>query len=357
MTELQRPPTAWLPTEFSYWAQSEEALTASEVQTRYGLGFAGAWKDPIASRAFRDRVEQGGGDVNGARVMRDHGIAGIGEGKLSIPFVFVDKLLPGALPGPAQERGDCVSHSQKNASLITMICDIVSGRPDEVTGVVEGLPEIHTAGIANGALSTEVYYWNRGYDGDGWSCEAAADVALQLAGLVLRNEYPDLGIDLRKYSGALAGKYGRRPPPAPIKTLGQQHLLRTATTLVNYPDVRDAIAIGSGVSTCGGEGYSSSRDENGVSRLQGRWAHAMAAIGVDDRAEIIAKYGEPLILILNSWGVWNGGGRRVLGTTIDIPEGSFWARWSHVKNRTFIAMAGANGWQARSLPPFDLVVG
>jgi hypothetical protein len=83
----------------------------------------------------------------------------------------------------------------------------------------------------------------------------------------------------------------------------------------------------------------------------------MACIGYDDRDEIKKKYGEPLVLILNSWGIWNGGGRRILGTDIDIPEGSFWTKWSEVKNRSCTAMSGAMGWPAKKLPSFDLIVG
>ena len=62
------------------------------------------------------------------------------------------------------------------------------------------------------------------------------------------------------------------------------------------------------------------------------------------------KYGEPLVLFMNSWGHWNSGGTRILNTTIDIPAGSWWAKWSDCKRRYMVAYSGADGWPARKLP-------
>ncbi len=81
----------------------------------------------------------------------------------------------------------------------------------------------------------------------------------------------------------------------------------------------------------------------------------MAYIGADDREEIHRKYGGPLVLVQNSWGIFNTGPRRILGTNIDIPEGSFWARWSDCKRRNHTALAGVTGWERELLP--DLVGG
>ena len=75
----------------------------------------------------------------------------------------------------------------------------------------------------------------------------------------------------------------------------------------------------------------------------------MAVCGVDDRQDTVKKYGEPIILIQNSWGSWNTGPRRVMGTNIDIPHGSFWSRWSDVRSRTYYAMSSAMGWEPKEL--------
>jgi len=246
---------------------------------------------------------------------------------------------------------NCVSHSQRNACLYTIACEIAAGKPDEVTGLVEQAPEQPDEGRRDGAFSTEAYYWfRRRASRDGWFCEAAAKVAIEEAGAFPRKNYPELGVDLTKYSGSNATRWGATPPPEAIRAQGKKHLFRTAATCESFEAVRDMLANGYGVTSCGSEGFSSTRDENGVSRRSGSWAHALAYIGCDDRDEIKAKYAGPLVLVMNSWGKWNGGPRRVYGTTLDIPEGSFWARWSDISGRVAIAMSGFNGWPAQKLP-------
>jgi hypothetical protein len=354
---MDRPQSATLPRKFRFW-EGDHELTPAEVVAAYESGMAGAWKDAEASAEFESLIVGSGGDLDGANVAAENGMTGAGEGRLVIPFTFVEKLYPGVWPGAAQQRGDCVSHDTKNAALTTMCCDVVAGKPDEVTGIVEGAPEIPAAGISQGGLSSEAIYWYRGYNGDGWSCEAAASVAIQKSALWLRQSYPELGIDLTKYSGSLAGKYGSRSPPAEITEFGRKHLVRTATRLRTKEERRDFLANGYGISTCGGESWSSSRDENGYSkRTSAGWAHAFAQIGFDDRPETKEKYGDSLELMLNSWGIWNSGGRKILGTDILIPNGAWWARSRDVQNRTFIALSGTNGWPSKKLPPVQLVVG
>ena len=175
----------------------------------------------------------------------------------------------------------------------------------------------------------------------------------------IRQNYADLGFDLSRYSGGTAGKWGSSPPPDKITEVGRLHLIRTATQLNSFEAVRDMLANGYGISTCGGEGFSNQRDENGVSRQQGSWAHAMAAIGADDRDIVKTHYRtRGLVLILNSWGPnWNSGPRRVMGTNFDIPLGSFWARWEDVSRRSLIALSGANGWPRKSLPEISNAYG
>jgi hypothetical protein len=120
--------------------------------------------------------------------------------------------------------------------------------------------------------------------------------------------------------------------------------------LDSYEEVRDMLANGYGISSCGGESFSDVRDENGVSRRTAKgWAHAMAYAAADERPEIIKIYKEPLILVLQSWGNWNSGPRTVLGTNIKIPVGAFWARWSDIKNRDAIAFSSFNGWKRKPL--------
>lgn len=338
------------------WQQRADALPTSEVVKMYESGFAGCVHEPQERDEFRGRAQQQFGTVNGGDLAHANGWAGVGAGQLVIPFVFILRFFPGCLPGAAQERGDCVSHNEKNKNLLTAACDIASGKPDQESGKLESAPELTAAGLSDGAFSTEWFYWWRGYGGDGWSCDASANVAVK-HGIMLRKAYPDLGIDLTKYSGSLAGKFGSRSPDDKMDAEGKLHLVRGQVEVSGPEQIRDFLANGYGIGSCGSEGFSSQRDENGVSRRSGSWSHAMAIIGFDDRPDIVAKYGGPLLLVQNSWGKFNSGPRRILGTTIDIPEGSFWARWVDVKNRYYVAASSVNGWPAKKLPPFTSPLG
>jgi hypothetical protein len=320
-----------------------------DVVAAYEGGFVGAYSNPEATEALRDQIKSAGGIPDGAMACSTFGLAESGKGKLSLPFLEILKLYPDCLPGGAQGRGDCVSWSTRNACLGTMCCEITSGTPDNVSGRLEGAPEVNDTARLNGVLSTEaIYNWRR-HGGDGWSCAEAAQVVLNDSGLWLRKKYDEIDVDFTQYSSRNAGIYGSRTPPESWRAIGKNHLVQTITEVEDYETLRDLLANGYCISSCGGEGFSSERDVNGVSRRQGGWAHALAYLAVDDRPEIIKLYGEPLVLIQNSWGAWNSGGRRIFGTFVDIPVGSFWARWSDIKNRVMIAMSGVNGWPPKKL--------
>ena len=312
----------------------------------YERGFRGAIWSPEATEILKAESE-----IAEARdVAHYFGFADQFAGQLVIPFIWVEQLYPGCWPGPAQERGDCVSHSQKNANLGTLCAEVIANIADEVTHKIEAAPKVTPQGIKNGVLSTEAIYWFRRHGGDGWSCATAARVSTKEAGAVLRIPYPNLDIDLQDYSGSLAGKFGRTPPSGELaKALGA-NLFRTTTFAEEPGEVRDLLGRGFFLTTCGSEGFENTRDEWGLSRRRGSWSHALAFIGFDDRPETIKKWGQPLVLVLNSWGIWNKGPRRIMGTNIDIPHGAFWARWSDVRNRQMIAMSGLNGWARMNLP-------
>lgn len=324
-------------------------------QQEYERGLRAVYVDVDARERLAKMVVSQGHSFSAADNIVNYGLYGSGEGKLSMPFAIIERVFPGSLPASAQTRGDCVSHSTRNAILGSLACEIAAGRPDEVSGQIEGVPEVSEAGRLDGVLSTEAIYWWRGHGGDGWSCDHAAEVAMKQSGMWLRKPYESLGIDLTRYNGNLAGKWGRSNPPNNVREIGQEHLVRTATRVRSFEELRDLIANGYCVSSCGGESWGS-RDKNGVaSRTRGGWAHALAVLGVDDR-EIVTRgtsqggYGEPLVHVQNSWGPkWNGSeNRRVVGTNVDIPLGSFWSRWSDFKSRYMIAFSGLDGWPPQS---------
>lgn len=364
----------FLPRNIWYdWPEDAFDLPTEEVIKIYESGGVGAEDDPDARDQFKSMMAYPVGE-DAAHIFN---LADTGVGKLVIPFVHALEMFPGCWPGAVgQGRGDCVSWGTRNSSLLTMVCDIVSGQPDEKTGQPEEKPEVPEEGIRHGVLSTETFYWYRGYNGDGWSCPAAANVATQKSGLMIRKDYTqEFGINLTKYSAKTAGAYGSRAPTDAIRQLGQQHLIHTGTRISTPEATRDFLWNGYGILDCGGEGYSSTRDQYGVSKQRGSWSHSMTEIGFDDRDVIKAIFNEPLVLILNSWAVFNSGPRDIyqsaslvppnkkalwetLGivnkTTgnIMIPEGSFWTPWSQARRRERIAMSGAKGWPAKNIDFF-----
>jgi len=324
-----------------------------DVVAAYETGFVGAYGNPEAAAALRDQIKAAGGIPDGAMACSAFKLEETGKGKLSLPFLEILKLYPDALPGGAQGRGDCVSWSTRNACLGTMCCEITSGLPDQNSNRLEGAPEVSDTARLNGVLATEAFYNWRRHGGDGWSCAEAAQVALNDSGLWLRKKYDEINVDFTQYSSRNAGIYGSNTPPESWRKIGEGHRVQTITEVEDYEVLRDLLANGYCVSSCGGESWSSDRDSNGFSKRTSKgWAHALAYLAVDDRPEIIKLYGEPLVLVQNSWGAWNAGSRRIFGTVVDIPVGSFWAKWSDIKNRYMVAISGVNGWPPKKLASY-----
>jgi hypothetical protein len=314
----------------------------------------GAYADPRADEMLTDAVIRGGGDIHGTDVARTWGLEEAGKGKLTATWDQVMRVWPDCWPGPAQKNGSCVSFGASRASLTSLTLDILSGQPDEVTGLVEGRPDIPDAGIRNGVVSSEALFWWRGHRGDGWNCSEAANRLMGDAGIWLRKPYPELKLDLTEYDGDLEMKWGSPLPPEPIARVGRQHQIRTATVLEDTNQIRDFLAGGYGVFFCSNVAWSDVRDENGVSLPTfGAWPHSQFCAGWDERPEIIRIYKEPLCLVGNSWGRrWNRGPRQVRGTDLSIPEGFYWTPSSVMARGRCIALSGTNGWAKKPLPDY-----
>lgn len=344
-----------IPAGFSYWPQQKSPHSPADIIRLYASGFAGVWHDEAAQERLWSYVQDQGQFTQAAEVVAHNKLAEIGRDRLWLLFPAIENLFPGALPGPAQLRGDCVSHCSRNAALASLCAEIERQLPDEISGQLEGLPEISIAGVQQGVLSSEYLYWWRGHNGDGWDCASAAEM-IQRHGMLVRQDYPQWNLDLTRYDARLAGLYGGRTPPSEIQQAGKLHVVRTVTRCQSYEEIRDLIAVGCGIASCGSEGFDDQRDRNGVSVRKGSWAHAMAYLGVDDRLETRKLYGEPLILVANSWGEWNRGPRTIRDTALQIPPGCFWARWSDVSRRTAIAYASIAGWPRQPLPDYGFAV-
>lgn len=332
--------------QFKDWQQPATDSPADIIR-QYERGFAGCKYDPASVEEMRTY-----GFVCAEDALHEYGYAGSARNELTLPYLAVTGRYPNAYPGPAQRRGSCVAHAARNAALITLAGEVVAGLPDEASGHTEDFPEVPPDGEVNGVLAIEPLYWHRGHSDDGWYCAAAGNAMVKHTGAVVRKQYPE--VDLTKLDPTLAGKYWQRSQiPDAVYEACNDNLFRDAAEVTDPDAIRDLLARGIGINSCGSEGFSNKRNADGVSERQGSWAHAMAIVGYDDRPDTHAKYGGPLLLVQNSWGQWNTGPRTVRGTEFQIPEGCFWARWRDVRKRSYVAIAGLNGWRRRKLPDYS----
>jgi hypothetical protein len=298
-----------LPSGFKPWpvVPGKERDEWSVVRL-YETGHAGAFRDPEADERF-----QGGLEFKdfGQAAAANPGLEGSGEGAVALLYRYVlalsksqGKSNPYAV---AQKRGDCVSFSTRNASDALRATEIVL-KGDRETWVAE--------------TATETIYWYRGHSGEGASCSRLAEWLTKAGGMMLRQKYPDLSLDLSSYDPNI-GLDGKSGPPVSVRTIAAEHQVKYATLVKSVGEARDAIANGFPLSVCSGYSFSNARSKDGIAaRTMGGWAHAMSWLAVDDSAEA-KRLGGPLFYVQNSWGSrWNGGGwPERYG---DNPGGGFW---------------------------------
>ena len=337
--------------DLPYFSKVRDSLPLSSFDdpaTAYSTGYIGAWADPALAEQLQDAVMRSGGKWRAEDVAYSIGAVDQGKGKLSLLTEAIASVFGrSAMPGPPQAIGDCVSHNLKNAILGTISVSILNG--------LQGKPVVSPEAVAQGVFSTEIPYWWRAHGGDGWNCDEALAVSMRHVGAVVRRNYESVRIDVSRYSARVAHKFGSIPPDRSTAAPFGENLVTSVTRCRTWEEVRDMIASGHALSSCGSEGFENSRDDWGVSRRQGRWAHAIAIFGADDRPETHKRYGCGLVLFPQSWGPnWNQGPRRIFGTSLEIPPGYFWARWLDVTNRSISAVSTVNGWRNAPLPPWRI---
>ncbi len=323
-----------LPRGFQAWPHDAVDLAPGDIARIYAQGFAGAFPNP----ADRDQIAAQN-DGNFSDAAHAYGLAGTGEGKLSLPFLSVLKFSREKY-SVAQKTGDCVSHGARNALDVSRAVQIdIKGAPEEW--------------IEDAA--TETIYWGRGHSGQGASCSTLAKFVQSRGGILLRLQYPDLGLDLRSYNWQ-TGANGSKGPPDKVLEEMRKHQVQTVSYIdpANDPlaQARDALANGYGISCCSGYGFSSTRDSDGIARRQGSWSHCMAWTAVDDREETKEKHGGPLFLVQNSWGYhWIGGPK-----VNQQPDGSFWIKPNDalgiLKSDGSFVLSNIRGFPARKLPDY-----
>jgi len=314
----------------------EGRVRRAELRRLYASGYQGAYH----ADGERDELVDGFAFPTFADAAEEYDLRSFdgNAGGLYLPFLSVLELEPAAYDG-AQETGDCVSWwAQRHADSV---------RANDILDRAE--PE---SWRAEGA--TEPIYGWRETRRAGMSCARAVDYLTSSGGVILRKLYDSA--DLTSYNPALAVKWGRRQgTPDGINQAGRAHQIKQATCVEDLESMRVAFRCGYSVGGCSGLGLSARRDANGVSEPAGSWAHAMWWGGYDERRETVDAIGEPVVLVVNSWGDWNRGPRRILGTSVDMPRGACWVRESVIERRCLhgggcYTFSGADGWPALYLP-------
>jgi len=303
----------------------QEFKTPQELLEMYNDGFVGASCDPDDLNKLLGELPL---PLFGAAAYQ---IEYSGVGKLSLPFKSLLKFDPKFGPAEAQKTGDCVSHGVRNAIDISRTVEI------DIKGEAEGY-------VARGA--TEGIYQSRGHRGEGMHCSQAARYVNKEGGILLRKKYGK--VDLSNYNASLGANL--RIPTSIFIDEAKKHQVGTTSLVTTVEEARDSLANGYGLACCSSVGFSSVRDNNGISLSKGTWHHCMAWIACDDTRDL---FDETLFLVQNSWGKWNSGPKRH-----GQPDGSFWIRERDARKilqaRGSFAFSNVEGFPARQLPNYGL---
>ena len=147
--------TQLIPKGMKKWQQKSDSLPISKIIEMYNSGFAGVYHDPEAHEERVAMSVETGGYATVDEAATAMGWADSFAGQLVCPFIENILAYPGCYPGPAQERGDCVSHSASGAAFSTLVGDVAGGLPDPESGKVETYPEVPEVGIKNNVTSSE----------------------------------------------------------------------------------------------------------------------------------------------------------------------------------------------------------
>ena len=184
-----------------------------------------------------------------------------------------------------RQVGSCVGFGTTKAVETTMAVEIaINGEAEEWKDIAQE--------VTYGGSRVEV--GNGRIRGDG-SVGAWAAEFVRRWGVVARGVYG--GLDLSTYSEQTCREYGDRGVPADLEALAKSHPVKDTTLVKSWADAKKMLAAGYGLAVCSTQGFSMTRDANGVCRPSGNWGHCMAIDGYHTD-EAGNEYGH----IDNSWG-------------------------------------------------------
>ncbi len=244
-------------------------------------------------------------------------------------------------PAPIKDQnptGSCVGFGTTGAVERTLASEIAlrGGAKEEFTFFSE---EVTYAGSRYEAIG------NRppSFRGDGSNGSWAAKFVTEW-GMVPKAVYGDL--DLRQYSASRARSWNNTGVPDFLEPTARKFPVKSAARITNTRDAQAALASGYGIQMASSLGAARQRDQNGIVRESGRWAHSMHVDGYhQDGATRLYFHVE------NSWGTNYHTGP--VGWGNPTPAG-FWISSESIdralRQGDSYAFSGATGFPARKLP-------
>lgn len=248
---------------------------------------------------------------------------------------------------------NCVSHSTRNALMLSLACQITRGKGSE--SWPDNIPD-HAYKSMSCYSPVILYNTRSNAPGHGWSCPTSVKNSESIVGLVPACDYtntPGVNRDYSKYSGKQTTEFGRSGPPKEYFEALNGHRCEGSAKISGRSELIRFMKNGFFPSTCGSEGFSSSRDQYGEAKRKGSWSHALVFAGYDDTKWAHDHFGETAILVCNSWGPGACKGPREIHGDPSmglIPKNGWWTPYSKVKSRHCTAITAVKGWPPAKLP-------
>lgn len=188
---------------------------------------------------------------------------------------------------PVQDQnpiGSCVSFGSARAFERSLAVQIMQGDPFKFRHVVE-----------------EVIYGGSRVEIGGGRIRGDGSVGAWAAKFLTQYGAPPRGVygqyDLSKYSPNLCRAWGRTGVPDDFEAEVKKYPAGDCAMVTSADAAQRALAKGYGIFVCSDQGFTRQRDENGVCRASGSWAHCMCIDGyhTDDSGRVYFH-------IENSWG-------------------------------------------------------
>lgn len=233
-------------------------------------------------------------------------------------------------------EGSCTGFGTANAANITTAVEIVlKGEAEEWFASVS--PDA-MYGMSR-QIVNQLGRW-QGSNGS-WCARAITEW-----GTLHQTNYGEAG-DLTNYTVQRAVEFRTRGLSESLRSKAAEHKMGASAPVRSAEEAKQALLNGYGINVCSNQGFSGRRDNDGVMKAQGSWAHSMAIIAY------LEVNGRKLFKIQNSWGAQWGSGPQVPD---DSPDGSFNAEWSVVdrmcRGGDTYCYSAFNGFARRSLWDF-----